>query len=317
MHYLEQKYKKAEDLIGEILVGEKRWPLRNYIFRGEDSAKYKLLPSSLRENRLNQPIRSGRTDMTNEQYSNYNFPWVTDEYQELKRFYSVCNRRGIHLPRVERFELENQYEFPESSRIDSSDIWIPDDLLEIAALAQHYGLPTRLLDWSHDFLTALYFASTGAIKRYHDRDTTKAFDSEDFIVVWALDKNHSVFKRDYGAQVIMLVNPPYHRNPNLAAQTGVFTHTRSEWEKISSHLTSPQRIDVTPLDARIRAMPEIPEEPSIILYKLMLPVTESNRAYELLRNIGVDASRLFPGLEGIVKAIKELDVSRSVDWPFA
>ena len=48
--------------------------------------------------------------------------------------------------------------------------------MEWLSLMRHYGIPTRLLDWTHSFLVAAYFAVD---------DADKARDC----AIWALDFN--------------------------------------------------------------------------------------------------------------------------------
>lgn len=38
------------------------------------------------------------------------------------------------------------------------------------SLAQHYGIPTRLLDWSYDYKSALYFALKDILEKPCDSD---------------------------------------------------------------------------------------------------------------------------------------------------
>jgi hypothetical protein len=59
------------------------------------------------------------------------------------------------------------------------DWWPPDELLSTLALAQHHGLPTRLLDWSRKAQIAAYFAASDALKR--------GKVDGDNLVVWALN----------------------------------------------------------------------------------------------------------------------------------
>ena len=51
-------------------------------------------------------------------------------------------------------------------------MWLPEDLYDITALAQHYGLPTRLLDWSFEINIAIFFAISELIKEdsYNEND---------------------------------------------------------------------------------------------------------------------------------------------------
>jgi hypothetical protein len=71
----------------------------------------------------------------------------------------------------------------------------PTDEFEWYFAAQHYGLPTRLLDWTEDALVALYFALRSTLEDYEDlpSDQTEA-------VVWLMDGgslNQICHGRDY------------------------------------------------------------------------------------------------------------------------
>ncbi len=82
-------------------------------------------------------------------------------------------------------------------------------------LGQHYGMPTRLLDWTTNPLVALYFACAS------DKDTDGA--------VFTLCSNSNFAELDFLAQPdpFRIAKPVYlappHITPRLAAQDGFFT----------------------------------------------------------------------------------------------
>ncbi|PWV91001.1 FRG domain-containing protein [Paenibacillus cellulosilyticus] len=149
-------------------TGKYSFLFSGYLFRGEHSELFKkLLPTSLRENSksINNLYGYAGIDM-NDSHPQHQFEsfYQTAELNVLKNFYVNSNFNGLLLPDVPLFR---RYSLDPIMSIDIlrneiGDIWLPNTVLEIAALAQHYGLPTRMIDWSRDIYTSMYFASSGA-----------------------------------------------------------------------------------------------------------------------------------------------------------
>lgn len=307
MDCIEKDYPNVRELITDVLFERAYFPLRNFIFRGERSEKFSLLPSAFRYYNLKNKLPGDKSIPAGETLKLKEDTFIQEEYGALKYFFKICNRRGIHLPGIELFDEDQENITSIRWRHDQPKEWIPKELYEIASLAQHYGLPTRFLDWTYDFFTALYFASMGAVEKFHENKCK--FDSKDKIVVWALNAEHQSFKKDSENYFpLKFIRPLYHRNPNITAQAGLFTHFPTKWQPGSNSLSP--IVDLRPFDERIKEV--VSDKP--ILFKLKLPITQATLALSQLREMGMDASKIFPGVEGAVKAIKQQKLASAYDW---
>lgn len=291
------EYESALTLLEDI-VGRRKTPFNNYflIYRGESSATYKLIPTALREGSSN---RLGRftTEFSVPHPSDTSTYQIMTEYEVLKKFFTSSDRHGLHVPEVNH--LRHKLEFASMSsyfnmldelKHKSKLIWIPEELRELAGIAQHYGVPTSLLDWSYDVFVALYFAASGAIKNYESQ-------KQDYLVLWIL--NYFNLKgEEHGEYPLKLVQPPYYSNPNLAAQSGVF----SLWEVPINKKpdTMPNRL---PLNELLTSTPR--NFDSTLLYKITIPISECFVLMQYLDNLNYNAARLFPGYYGVAKRLEE------------
>ena len=283
---IEYQFKNFDSFIKSISYGGFLYNTFHpkFIFRGESSDKYKLVPSALREYNKEKVMQLGHY------YGHdYNKARIIAEYNILRQFYYTCDNVNLYVPSC-RFR---RYPIDDISIFDKKDIWLPKDLYEIAGLAQHYGLPTRLLDWSYDIYISLYFACIGAMNSIR-----KNGFNDDNIVLWALNaKKIEVDKSINKAIPIVFVKPSYHGNPNLGAQKGLFTL----WEFITyeQQNNSPE---VTPLDIYLK---NNAKDNETLLYKLKLPSKFVLHLYCMLSNLGYHASRVFPGYQGVSQKISE------------
>jgi hypothetical protein len=85
------------------------------------------------------------------------------------RLESTLIRLGGDYARLERHLLRNFRKYAYRTGIDAGSIW------HWLTVAQHHGLPTRLLDWTHSPLCAMHFATANIDK----------FDVDG--AIWAVD----------------------------------------------------------------------------------------------------------------------------------
>lgn len=142
----------------------------------------------------------------------------------------------------------------------------PANEWEWMAIAQHHGLPTRLLDWTRNPLVAAYFAVEEKQEKEGD-SAIYALQGNEYLKV-ALHPDPFKVKRV--AKVI-----PSHVSTRIAARSGLFT---------------------------IHPEPEV-EFSSVKLQRFIVPAAARRAMKRELNKIGVDGASLFPDLDGIARHI--------------
>ncbi len=138
------------------------------------------------------------------------------------------------LPSITHFKghstlLNNEKEILEKFKRESIPYinCMPKNDWQWLALAQHYRLPTRLLDWTHNSLAALWFAvEMPAIDK--SQPIVWAYRYDNTKIVYDSLQQESPFLINHTEIYI-----PEHITPNIQAQSGVFTvhHHHERYKK--------------------------------------------------------------------------------------
>ncbi len=293
------EFKNIEELFDYLSPWGESPKLDGYIFRGQSQESHKLIPTALRPGKVEDFWKVCGLGKPIDQQCHWQTWQVKAEYQILRSFYRLADQRGLEVPISSRVRenLAQEFDIMGVTNYHSKETWIPDDLLETAALAQHYGIPTRLLDWTYDIYVALYFAFRGALNK------------ENNLVIWALNKEYLSFLKPTVNRInIEFITPHYAGNPNLNAQKGLFTHWPVSVSSIVNEMQDMQQgqvtlVDRTPLYDLIKVQLKQEEKPISIFKKIVLPCSEAAKGCGLLDKLGYDSARIFPGYAGVAEQL--------------
>lgn len=244
----------------------------NIIFRGQGDAKWSLIPSALR----NPPSYLTRRSSPSSD------DIVASEIITLMSFVHHCDRVGVRIPgdspafRHSHVDINYQDQW-----LVSPSTWPNPEVFDLMALAQHHGVPTRLLDWTRIPYIAIYFAVSSCLANY------KNWTKDSKLAIWAFNKElinlHPQIKLHSTAGSI---------SPHLAAQYGLFTvhpHTGGRGKT-----------------AIIHSLDELTEDLAHpVFFKYTLPVAAAIDAYGLLNKAGFSAASIYPSADGAGKAIHD------------
>ena len=155
------------------------------------------------------------------------------------------------------------------------------------AIAQHHGLPTRLLDWTRNPLAALWFAVRKANTKPAGNGVVWAFRPRAQDMIRDPTKNDSPFR---GGTTKVL--EPRHITPRISAQESVFT----------VHKYVDDKKQFIPLERN--------RQQRKYLEKIIIRADQFASIFSELDRCGIHASSLFPGLDGLASRLKSRHMDR-------
>ncbi len=210
-------------------------------------------------------------------------------------------RPSIYHKGLAKNESNMSVQFRNQARVRHRDVPDLNDGPSWVFLMQHYGLPTRLLDWTDSPLIALYFAV---------KDSTA--DDEDG-VVWGLMPTDLNQAQINSKGIMGTGNPPVRK---------VFANV---WKSSDKKIEAPEIIAINTQHVDVRqmvqasqftvhgsesAMTEL-QNAETFLISITVPGTVKSAFRQILKLFHLNDSYLFPDLDHLARQIQSQDYSNS------
>lgn len=336
----------AEDFLKEITPWTSSLNIKDYVFRGLSDEKYKLIPTAFRRDGItlfDYRRRSFHLDQIGEknfEFYKYMFSCgkmlkhhqMMAEFDVLREFYRTANSHGLYIPKSKVISHNLEKEIGVSGqallRLYKNDKWMSKEIVEIAAIAQHYGLPTRLLDWSYSSYIAAFFASSKV-------KANRSYSNDDYICVWMLNmvKLSDILEKNTSS--VKVYNPHYQWNDNALSQRGLFVYVEDDFSLESRSITNkairkfwedPTLIhddefndlfvdidngidqyilrELESFNKSKNENSKISNETNELIVKLKVPSKQALKINRHLRNLNFNEATIFPGYQGVVDNMK-------------
>lgn len=227
----------------------------------------------------------------------------------------ACRGQGLDcrlLPRLTRetpseLELQDIYDIENNaqSRFESqAHLYLPHSLAQAKVgltdymvYMQHYGVPTRLLDWTESIYIAAYFAvseihhheSDGVIWYFHISSINEASKAK-YGRTGPYTKPFSDLYQEADPKPDLNVMGMNRQLPRLANQQSILTisqDVRRSHDEIIQDL-------IAPLDST-----------EILAGKLIVKAEAKSEIHRQLHSANINAATLFPGIDGLGKSVAD------------
>ena len=307
-----------------------------WVFRGMQSADWRLLPTSRREKCETYPFTGLLSSIMTSYHNERSIFWNSDDsqpgmikklndflehYQEtdIHHFFEAAfnNLDGHVKDRFRTMHLATEFQAVRDFAEIANDAGLIvldnlDDITEglaallageedwrpcmTTALAQHHGVPTKLLDWTRRTKIAAYFAALPPEGKN---------DKEGNMAVWALNAgslpNHSL--RNTSEQSLVHVLRCNHaQHPFLHAQDGLFTWINESFQRqwIHQHNEWPSILEALAHDGF-----EYP-----VAFKIVFPRSVAKELRTHLRAERVSHATMMPTYDSVGKSLHAIWADR-------